>query len=206
MTIEFVIAKYTEDISWTKELESIFHITIYDKSEDGTLPNIGREAHTYLHHIITNYEYLADITIFLQGNPFEHHHHFREGSSMMFVDDVLPNEEFLQMVKKYHYNKTEPFFSYGKVCETKGIAHEAYNFLFDHYRDKLYYNSGAQWIVKREDIVKRSYEFYKRIYDIFINDPSNPVINAWTMERLWPYIFISTNTEIKDADALAKED
>ena len=33
-----------------------------------TLPNVGREGCTYLHHIINKYDYLDDITVFLQGS------------------------------------------------------------------------------------------------------------------------------------------
>jgi len=32
------------------------------------LPNIGRESHTYLYHIIENYDNLANVTVFLQGS------------------------------------------------------------------------------------------------------------------------------------------
>ena len=34
--------------------------------------NVGREGHTYYKHIYDNYDNLADYTIFLQGNPFDH--------------------------------------------------------------------------------------------------------------------------------------
>ena len=33
-----------------------------------TLPNVEREGRTYLHHIINKYDYLDDITVFLQGS------------------------------------------------------------------------------------------------------------------------------------------
>ena len=36
------------------------------------LPNFGFEAHTYLHHMFTHYDDLAEITMFLQGNPLVH--------------------------------------------------------------------------------------------------------------------------------------
>jgi hypothetical protein len=37
-----------------------------------TLPNVGREAQTYLHHIVQRYDDLADVTVFCQGKPFDH--------------------------------------------------------------------------------------------------------------------------------------
>ena len=77
MVVELVIARYNEDISWLSKVKNI-KITIYNKGEDNInkksikLPNIGRESHTYLTHIIDNYDNLADITIFSQGDPFFH--------------------------------------------------------------------------------------------------------------------------------------
>lgn len=68
--IEIVVARYNEDISWTKPFETI--TTIYNKGEDNipnsiNLKNVGRESHTYLYHIVNNYDSLADITVFFQG-------------------------------------------------------------------------------------------------------------------------------------------
>lgn len=81
---EFVIAKFHEDISWTRYLPGT--VTVYDKSNldigfkhRGNIkiiraPNIGREAHTYLYHIILNIrdKNIAERTTFLQGDPFPH--------------------------------------------------------------------------------------------------------------------------------------
>lgn len=70
---EMVVARCHEDISWIDRFP--FEKTVYDKG-DGTkgipLPNIGREGHTFIHHIITRWDSLSDVTIFLQGNPYEH--------------------------------------------------------------------------------------------------------------------------------------
>ena len=76
MTTRLVIAKYQEDVSWLRKIKN-HNITVYDKSDSPIeksiqLNNVGREGHTFLHHIVTNYNNLDDITIFLQGNPFEH--------------------------------------------------------------------------------------------------------------------------------------
>lgn len=77
MSIELVIARYNEDISWLSKVKNM-KITIYNKGVDDLnlnnikLPNIGRESHTYLTHIINNYDNLADTTIFCQGDPFFH--------------------------------------------------------------------------------------------------------------------------------------
>jgi len=69
---EIVIARYNEDISWSEVLKN--NRTIYNKGGklEGIncvqLSNVGRESHTYLWHIVNNYEILADITLFSQGS------------------------------------------------------------------------------------------------------------------------------------------
>lgn len=91
-----VVAKYKEDISWVNELKNHFDIVVYNKDNhldpndlnferkeyyiDGIkwidLPNIGREAQTYLFHIIENFNNLHELEVFTQGNPFDHSPHF----------------------------------------------------------------------------------------------------------------------------------
>ena len=78
--IRIVVARYAEDVSWLNAIPRT-EVIIYDKGGPGNtlleypshatrvpLPNVGRESHTYLHHIITHYDKLADVTIFLPGS------------------------------------------------------------------------------------------------------------------------------------------
>jgi hypothetical protein len=72
-TIEVVVARYREDVSWLAALP--WPAVVYDKS--GTpgphaLPNVGRESHTFLHHILSRYPEFPDCTVFLQADPFPH--------------------------------------------------------------------------------------------------------------------------------------
>ena len=73
--LELVVARYREDIRWLRRVPRAFAVSVYDKGGDGPgqpLPNVGREAHTYLHHIVSAYDRLADLTVFSQGKPFDH--------------------------------------------------------------------------------------------------------------------------------------
>lgn len=86
-SLELVIARYREDLSWLRELG--LPATVYNKGPalepDSLLPdappsstrviplpNIGREAHTFFTHIINEYEALPEWTVFMQGDPFAH--------------------------------------------------------------------------------------------------------------------------------------
>lgn len=71
-----VVARYKEDISWLSGVSGFSRVVVYDKSGMGlgdiSLPNVGRESHTYLTHIVENYSDLGDWVTFVQGNPFDH--------------------------------------------------------------------------------------------------------------------------------------
>lgn len=80
MNVEIVVARYNEDLKWLNTYPfNIFPITIYNKGVNTEftiqsqhriiqLDNVGRCDHTYLYHIVHNYNHLADITIFLPGS------------------------------------------------------------------------------------------------------------------------------------------
>jgi hypothetical protein len=77
---EIVISRYNEKLDWINEEPFNRHpIIIYNKGVNNDfenknvkqvieIENIGRESHTYLYHIIHNYDNLADVTIFLPGS------------------------------------------------------------------------------------------------------------------------------------------
>jgi hypothetical protein len=78
-SIDIVVARYNENMDWLLPLSDI--CTVYNKGDDMIsdkykkiyiLENVGRESHTYLHHIIKNYDNLGKITLFTQANISDH--------------------------------------------------------------------------------------------------------------------------------------
>jgi hypothetical protein len=74
--VEIVLARCKEDIRWISLFGYERITTVYDKcgSSDGPgrhvqLANTGRESGTYLHHIVNNYDNLAEWSVFTQGEP-----------------------------------------------------------------------------------------------------------------------------------------
>lgn len=65
---EIVMARYNEDISWAYDYKHL--LTVYNKGHDNLdissikLDNVGRESHTFLYHIVKNYNNLSDTTVF----------------------------------------------------------------------------------------------------------------------------------------------
>ena len=179
LTISVIIAKYKEDTNWVADIRHKAYL--YDKSEtpiDGSikLKNIGREAHTYLHHIVENYNNLSDINIFLQGNPFDH------GVNLISdINNLDLKQEFLPL---------NGIIKRSKKTESKGLID---GFSEHHGIDltsieELEFTPGAQFAVTREAITKHPIEFYQKIYSTLCNTDSNPE-EAHIMERLWMYMF-----------------
>lgn len=79
--IEVVIARYNEYMEWLEEEPfDKYPYIVYNKGDNDDyyktdkflkeykLDNVGRETHTYLSHIIHNYNNLANLTIFINGS------------------------------------------------------------------------------------------------------------------------------------------
>eukprot|EP00928_Gymnodinium_smaydae_P012930 TRINITY_DN14722_c0_g1_i10.p1 TRINITY_DN14722_c0_g1~~TRINITY_DN14722_c0_g1_i10.p1 ORF type:complete len:3728 (+),score=644.46 TRINITY_DN14722_c0_g1_i10:172-11355(+) len=71
--VEVVLAHYTQDLSWVNDFsDRNAHFTIYSKGDPAPqttelLPNVGRESHTYLYHIVNHYDTLAPWSVFMQA-------------------------------------------------------------------------------------------------------------------------------------------
>lgn len=179
MKKELVIAHYAEDESWiTDSSLSDWSVKIYYKSIEGVigLPNIGREASTYLYHIIENYNNLADETVFCQGDPFGH--------SPNFLNEVNSDNIFIGPIT---------------YCNSFGLPHAdwvkmpAYCNIFEMpLLEEFVFAAGAQYRVTKLQIQSRNIDFYKGLFALCMCDPTA----AWTLERLWPSIWNLKYNEI----------
>jgi mannosyltransferase OCH1-like enzyme len=78
--VEIVVARYNESLCWMNEYPfNQFEYIIYNKGSNDnfekkhvkkiiTLENVGRCDHTYLYHLIENYENLSNIVVFFTGS------------------------------------------------------------------------------------------------------------------------------------------
>lgn len=78
---ELVVAHYRESLAWLRRVPRSIGRRVYHKDPEAAgagviLPNVGREADTYLTHIIERWDSLAEVTVFCQGHPFDHAHDF----------------------------------------------------------------------------------------------------------------------------------
>ncbi len=156
---EIVVARYREDISWCDFF--LQNVTIYNKGPDFAehhrLANVGREAHTYLTHVVECYDNLAERTAFLQGHPFDHRPppiSRLAHSTEPFVSGPLGWSVTMGFVPSWSRNIDEHVmraFLDEVECDSR-IG--SFSFVF-----------GAQFSLPREVIRRRSRSYYQRLRD-----------------------------------------
>lgn len=127
-SVDLVVARYKENLDWlNKYKDSRFQsVFIYNKSDSPvedcvneyanciikSLPNVGVCDHTYLYHIIENYDRLADVTVFAPGSANIHRKDdlFKTTVDTAFItkDTVLNTYKFDIDVDKGMYNFKVP--------------------------------------------------------------------------------------------------
>ena len=198
--LELVVAHYLENLNWLRRVPPSFRKTIYTKATQGRLPigspdraeshlpNAGREAHTYLYHLVTRYDSLADYTVFCQGKPFDHaydfHHRLRA-----FAAGELPDAPFQwlghiidtdtpdgQLFREWSKNDT------GEGLDLAGFHRQ----LFGLGGPENYpFYLGAQFVISRESVLRQPLDFYQKALKLSLDYPNA----AHCYERMWDRIF-----------------
>jgi hypothetical protein len=196
MNYLIIVARYNENIKWTKEFSNVIIYNKgkkleedHEKHEDYNeifLPNIGREGHTYYQHIYYNYNKLPDYLIFLQGNPFDHSPNLIINLNQ-YIDKINNNTMFTNFIflseNIYDCNLINCKFHDNLPLMT------TYNKIFDKPVDNLQFKfgAGAQFIVSKKQILKKPKTFYYKIIKL-LNYDINP-IEGYVIERFHKLIF-----------------
>ena len=192
MSIELVVARYLEDLSWLNNVPPSIQSRVYDKSPSGNLPNIGREAHTYLHHICANYDVLPELTVFAQGKPFDHAFDFHKTlrASAATSDesgDVAAFRWLGHIIDTDDANGARLFATWSKNNGDERLDMNGFHrALFGTDGPPTYtFVLGAQFIASRELIRSRSLEFWRHALQISVDFPDA----AHCYERSWDRVF-----------------
>lgn len=218
--VKVIIARYAEDVSWADELG--YDYIVYNKGDDTLansipLPNIGREAHTYLSHIVHEYDTLAAMNVFLQGDPFDH------------IDDQgRATVETLRFMLSDIVEKGVPFkgLAWFKLkCDALGQPHDLYkpknegrwagwgrDIPVGEIFERLFDAAAPQQIIARaptglfcvtgERIRTRPKAFYEYALKLIEEDPQDENNTGHAFERLWQYIFNGNIAWNKDSYAV----
>lgn len=181
-----VVACYNESLDWLKFIGQHVEVVVYNKSAETyalpanvrqriSLPNVGRESHTYVWHIVHNYDRLADYTFFVQGNPLDRSYGLCTAVNFLepfdFVEfgiDVLSTGPVTPVLTSFH----ELLFD--RPC-TEGWAFRACQYLG----------------VSRASIHSRPVEFYAKLLNVL--ETGTKDIEAasvpYLVEQVWGKIF-----------------
>jgi hypothetical protein len=206
-----VVAHYKENLEWLKSVDNSMNIVVYHKSKNDAgcwkgevLPNVGREAHTYLHHIITHYDELTrddnnkdKCTFFSQGSLTDHFkrplQHIKmslesartHGISNIGCVELTDISSF--RLRDYRDEHLTPSIIDGKEENFGEWFKRVLGDEGERIPDPLYCIWGACFAVLNSVIVKRPKDFYEKLLKEC--DYSSCPESAHFLERAWQYIF-----------------
>ena len=212
-SLDVIIAHYNEDLDWVdKILPENCRIYIYTKSDQKPickrsyiheyLPNVGREGHTYLHHILKYYDHeKSDNILFLPG------------TSNVWYKNIILNAQLSQIGKYDFCGHLIQINDFTKICDEMCIdfikQHGYYSIYknpgdLHHYLTNTDYSSMeifnkkfqiqphyySQWgmnLIKSKLIHNRSKMYYEDLYNVMNKEKNS--LEGHFLERAWYSIF-----------------
>ena len=205
---QIVIARYNENLEWLSKFKDIAivynkgsYCSSLNKFNVISLPNIGRESHTYLYHIINNYDNLSERTIFFQGKINDHK--VLELEDYFGTNNFIGKLEFVNLNLLYkkieHYGKWKTEYLSGDMRPayltpiewlTRIIGIKLNDEIMTIKKIKMVW--GANFSVSKDTILQKPKIFYENAIRLLENHV-NPEEGHY-FERTWHTIF--TNEHI----------
>lgn len=213
--IEIIISRYNEDLNWTiEEPFNQFIYTVYNKGINTdfektnvnkiiTLPNVGRCDHTFLYHIITNYENLSNLTVFFPGSI---HMSNKKGKAIQILNSIKNNnyqnalfigEYTPNLLNKFNNFKLDNWLSsdennaklYTNSSLKPSIIRPYGKWFKFHFGKKLinYYTINSIFSIDKRDIIQHPKSRYISLLKQLRIHP-NPEVGHY-IERSWSAIF-----------------
>lgn len=184
--VELVIARYREDLAWLTRVPGDVRVTVYDKGGGHPgghpLPNIGGEAHTYIHHLRRRRDTLADVTFFLQGDPFAHEPRTLLGLHdpvadflWLGIDAMRDDRHGAPHYRAWHRNPAR------HPLDMDGFHQRLFGRPGPEYYD---FFGGGQFAATAAALRRRSPGFWARAWDIVHDHPAA----GHCFERAWRHI------------------
>jgi len=187
---QIITTRYDEGLSWIKPY--LDYSVIYNKGDDNLtypyirLKNIGLEHHSWVYHIVNNYDNLPDYLIFLQGSP---HYHFI-GNVERFLDRFLDSEKRKSILDQFEdpeYIPLTDWYTTESIDCTE--VSETYLELFGNppLFKTFEYATCGQFCISSKRIRHYSKNFYEKYLSIF--ERKNNLDYAYTAERMWSLFY-----------------
>jgi len=225
--IEIVISRYNENLEWLKDAPfNKYPVVCYNKGINDnfykpdnmkivTIKNVGRESHTYLYHIIHNYDTLAKITIFLPGScskDYNHNMFYKYFRAKHMINEIEKHKSAVFVGIYEHYGIKNRFNDYTleSYCSTdfdnQKINSEK---LLDPSEDRPYgkwyekhfgniyipyYNHCGIFSINDHNVREHPKSYYEDKI-IELSNHSNPEVGHY-YERSWVALFYPFNDVI----------
>lgn len=197
---DLVVARFRESAAWLRKAPRAVRVFVYDKGGDlqradapraeiAALPNVGREAHTYLTHIVRHYPDMAPLTVFCQGKPFDHVPEFHRVLRALAAGEPVPGGfRWLGFIVDTDDPRGRRLFvPWSKNQDRRELALD--RFFLELFGTpcpaRVRFYPGANFIVSRERIRSRPEGFYHRALELAGTFPDA----AHCFERVWDAIF-----------------
>ncbi|MEW6217998.1 MAG: DUF3431 domain-containing protein [Thermodesulfobacteriota bacterium] len=193
-SLELVVAHFQEDLRWLRRVPKGLAISVYHKGGRAlpgavVLPNVGREAHTYLHHIVSRYDSLAEVTVFAQGHPFDHVHDFHPFLRRLAAgEEEVEDFRWLGFVLDWDDSRGERLFQgWSKNPERRPLPMALFwERLGEGPRPEVFvFYPGAHFAVTRQQALARPRHLYERALTLSAELPDA----AHCFERCWDHLF-----------------
>jgi hypothetical protein len=211
-TIDIIIAHYKEDLKWVDDLPKHYNIYIYSKNNNKPnikrnynhilLSNVGRDYHTYLYHIINNYNKLADYNIFCAGST----HYISQKKFMLvnIIKNIGKYSFYSSSLRRYFdflddtivstmttYKSTHP----ANRHKNDTLIGSKYKSVYE-FKNKLinkkpikYITYGGVFSISKQKILSNNIQLYKRLLDVLAKGEN--VKDGHYLERCWAHLFIN---------------
>jgi hypothetical protein len=212
--IEIVVSRYNENLKWlSEEPYNKYSTIVYNKGENNDfekaeniksifdLSNVGRESHTYLYHIITNYDNLADVTVFLPGSIDTQMKHEKSNAMMSQLethkDTIIPGK-MIDNVRDYFYDLSLNTYDTthdenAKLNSEKKLSASKirpfgkwYDYHFHDIKSPIF-PGWCIFAISKKDIIKKPKSYYENLIKE-VNQISNPETGHY-FERSWYAVF-----------------
>ncbi|OYX11917.1 MAG: hypothetical protein B7Z16_17060, partial [Algoriphagus sp. 32-45-6] len=200
---EVVVARYNEEsLSWLVKEFVEEKVIVYNKGPDNLdlpsnfevikLPNIGREPHTYLTHIIRNYHKLANRTLFIQAYPYDHNKILlplmRYKTSPITTCTDIVGECMRDTLGRQSKSLDNIDWKSSKWSDVTLRNDSMIEFAREYIDEELtadsliYFQWGAQFAVDKEHILCHELDYHKKLLNTL---NSQHPIGVHRIERLW---------------------
>ncbi len=213
-TIECVIARYNESINWINmpQFDNVSKFIIYNKGTklniplrhnaiEISIPNVGKCDHTFLYHIINNYNNLADITLFASGRADDSRkgpkiiktmNLINETHNSVFIGhpNIIPDDMYNFTIDKWISTNPENQVGEGTIAETNPAIIRPFGKWFNNYWPNKKINIfvvQSTFAVHKQHICQHPISYYTQFYEQ-LNDSINPEAGHF-IERSWGMIF-----------------